>query len=214
MCARDTYACALVLFVVLALQGRTVLWGWMQEKPALRPAGEYNSSCCLCVPRVLYLSPGKQSWAQGLGVFVFIANQQLHHLYACSWYLALWQLLPVVDGRLICCRDCLLLADGQELLQEPLPELKLLRQQHSSWSSDGMPVSLLPGCAVDLAGNVSRSSHLDMEVTVSKGDSDSFAIVLQPFGDTGVTGAAGAAISYCWKTNTLQVRAYLVCFLS
>jgi hypothetical protein len=38
------------------LQGRTVLWAWMQEKQQLRPAGAYDSACCLCVPRVLYLS--------------------------------------------------------------------------------------------------------------------------------------------------------------
>lgn len=104
-------------------------------------------------------------------------------------------------------------ADGQQLLQEPLPELKLLRQQYNTWSNDGIPVSLLPGRAVDLAGCVSSSSHVDMEVTVSKGDSDSFALILQPFSRAGVAGAAGAAISYCWKTNTLQVRPrHLLCW--
>eukprot|EP00878_Enallax_costatus_P009511 GHUV01009939.1.p1 GENE.GHUV01009939.1~~GHUV01009939.1.p1 ORF type:complete len:772 (+),score=256.40 GHUV01009939.1:334-2316(+) len=132
--------------------GRSVLWGWMQERPALRPAGKYDSSCCLCVPRVLYLSP-----------------------------------------------------DGQAMLQEPLPELKLLRQQHTAWTTEGIPLSLLPGSPVDIAGTVSGSSHMDMEITVSKGDADSFAVVLHPFVEAGVAGAAGAAITYCWKTNTLQV---------
>lgn len=52
----------------------------MQEKQHLRPAGAYDSACCLCVPRALYLSP-----------------------------------------------------DGKHLMQEPLPELRELRQQQGAW---------------------------------------------------------------------------------
>jgi hypothetical protein len=44
---------------------------------------------------------------------------------------------------------------------------------------------------------------VDLELQVAKGDADSFVLVMHPF--EGVHGAAGAAVAYCWSTNTLQV---------
>lgn len=141
-----------------------MLWAWMQEKQLQRPPGTYNSACCLCVPRVLYLSP-----------------------------------------------------DGSTLLQEPLPELRELRQQQGAWhvgaqghssSSNGngsAGVQLVPGQPLRVGAGVGgfSSSSVDLELQIAKGDADSFALVLHSF--EGVAGAAGAAISYCWSTNTLQV---------
>jgi hypothetical protein len=150
----------------------------MQEKQQLRPAGIYGSACCLCVPRLLFLSP-----------------------------------------------------DGSRLLQEPLPELAALRQQHSAWhigtaghassssSSSSSPSSpaaagsgagdafeaplaLLPGVQLQL-GSSSSSSHVDLEVTLTRGETESVVLLLQPF--EGLPGAAGAGIAYCWATDTLQV---------
>jgi hypothetical protein len=152
------------------LQGRTVLWAWMQEKQQLRPAGTYDSACCLCVPRMLFLSP-----------------------------------------------------DGARLLQEPLPELPALRHQHAAWhvgpsgsgrgcSAAGLssaadafqaPLALLPGVPLQL-GSSSSSSHVDVEVTLTRGEAESVVLLLQPF--EGLPGAAGAGIAYCWTTDTLQVR--------
>lgn len=37
---------------VCRLQGRHVLWGWLQER---RKAGSYDYSGCMTVPRLLYL---------------------------------------------------------------------------------------------------------------------------------------------------------------
>ncbi|KAF6262321.1 glycosyl hydrolase [Scenedesmus sp. NREL 46B-D3] len=147
-------------------QGRTVLWAWMQEKQQLRPPGAYDSACCLCVPRVLYLSP-----------------------------------------------------DGARLLQEPLPELAALRQRRGAWhvgtagtASSGVtaadaleaPLALLPGVPLQLggggAGGSRGSSHVDLELTLTRGEAESVVLLLQPF-----EGAAGAAIAYCWSTDTLQV---------
>ena len=149
------------------MQGRTVLWAWMQEKQHLRPPGTYNSACCLCVPRVLHLSP-----------------------------------------------------DGRHLMQEPLPELRELRQVQGAWhvgaaaaaakdNGNGLssaPVALPPRQALPVGHGgaaFSSSSSVDLEVKIAKGASDSVALLLQPFEDC--AGAAGAAISYCWSTNTLQV---------
>lgn len=71
-------------------------------------------------------------------------------------------------------------------------------------SSDTAGVALLPGQSLCLGGSsyggFSSSSSVDVELTVSKGESDAFALVLHPF-----EGAAGATIAYCWSTNTLQV---------
>jgi hypothetical protein len=156
------------------LQGRTVLWAWMQEKQQLRPAGSYDSACCLCVPRLLFLSP-----------------------------------------------DC------TRLLQEPLPELAALRQQHNAWhigsaadkASDSAaaagergaggsleaPLALLPGVPLQL-GSGSSSSHVDLEVTLQRGEAESVVLLLQRF--EGLPGAAGAGIAYCWATDTLQVGAH------
>ncbi|WIA38806.1 hypothetical protein OEZ86_002088 [Tetradesmus obliquus] len=156
-------------------QGRTVLWAWMQEKQQLRPAGAYDSACCLCVPRVLYLSP-----------------------------------------------------DGSRLLQQPLPELSALRQQRGAWhvgkhAADGeaactkslgdadafeAPLALLPGVPMQLGGSSSSSSsssssHVDVELTLARGEAESVVLLLQPF--EGLAGAAGAGIAYCWATDTLQV---------
>eukprot|EP00775_Hariotina_reticulata_P013159 gene13159-13289_t len=135
-------------------QGRTVLWAWMQEKRS-RPPGTYDSACCLCVPRVLSLSP-----------------------------------------------------DGSTLLQEPLPELNLLRQHEKAWhageaAGPAAPLLLLPpGMVLQLGG--SSGSHMDIELSIARGSADAVVLVLQPF-DSGVEGAAGAGIAYCWETNTLQV---------
>jgi hypothetical protein len=132
----------------------------MQERQHLRPPGTYNSSCCLCVPRALYLSP-----------------------------------------------------DGTTLMQEPLPELQALRQPGSAWhigsaaASGAAPVLLPPGQPLRLgAGSAAfcSSSSIDVELQLAKGDAQSVALLLHPF--DGVAGAAGAAITYCWDTNTLQVR--------
>jgi hypothetical protein len=35
--------------------GRVVLWGWVQETG--RPAGEFDSACCLSLPRLLWQHP-------------------------------------------------------------------------------------------------------------------------------------------------------------
>jgi len=126
----------------------------------MRPPGEYGSACCLCLPRVLYLSP------------------------------------------------C-----GRSLRQEPLPELRELRQQQGAWhagaaaagkaSSTG--VSLPPGQPLPLGSGEPgfSSSSVDLELQVARGDAESFVLLLHPF--QGAVGAAGAAITYCWDTNTLQV---------
>lgn len=37
-------------------QGRSLLWGWLQEKP--RKVGEYDYAGCLSLPRLLYLEVG------------------------------------------------------------------------------------------------------------------------------------------------------------
>lgn len=152
----------------LLLQGRTVLWAWLQEKQHQRPSGTYTSSCCLCVPRALYLS-----------------------------------------------------ADGSTLLQEPLPELKQLRQQqqgawhvgsaasaHGHSSSNSAGVKLSPGQPLQLGAGIAgfSSSSVDMELQVARGDGDSFALVLHAF--EGAEGAAGAAITYCWSTRELQVGSW------
>jgi hypothetical protein len=157
----------------------------MQEKAHLRPSGAYSSACCLCVPRALYLSP-----------------------------------------------------DGKTLMQEPLPELRQLRQQQGAWHiggsdaesassvnssrgsdavfatsansssrwRDSRGVALLPRRPLHLGGGVAgfNSSSVDLELQVAKGDADSIVLVMHPF--EGVKGAAGAAVAYCWSTNTLQVR--------
>jgi hypothetical protein len=158
----------------------------MQEKQQLRPAGVYDSACCLCVPRMLYLSQ-----------------------------------------------------DGNRLLQEPLPELAALRQQHGAWhvgkhaevkraagvikaagagvdenvsSAFEAPKALLPGVPLQFgdnkgssrAGGGSSSSHVDMEFTLARGEAESVVLLLQPF--EGLPGAAGAGIAYCWATDALQVR--------
>eukprot|EP00879_Flechtneria_rotunda_P032845 GHRR01036238.1.p2 GENE.GHRR01036238.1~~GHRR01036238.1.p2 ORF type:complete len:107 (-),score=54.97 GHRR01036238.1:22-342(-) len=65
------------IVLVASLQGRTVLWAWMQEKQQLRPAGTYNSACCLCVPRMLYLSPdGKHMLQEPLPELNCLREQQ------------------------------------------------------------------------------------------------------------------------------------------
>jgi hypothetical protein len=127
-----------------------------------------------------------------------------------------------------CClcapRALYLSPDGKTLLQEPLPELQELRQQEGAWhagaaadahsSSSSAGVVLLPGQPMRvgdgsdvLASSSSRSSSssssMDLELMVAKGDADSFALVMHPF--AGAVGASGAAITYCWSTNTLQV---------
>ena len=38
--------------LIPALQGRHVLWGWLQER---RKVGSYDYAGCLSVPRVLYI---------------------------------------------------------------------------------------------------------------------------------------------------------------
>jgi hypothetical protein len=149
----------------------------MQEKQQLRPAGSYDSACCLCVPRLLFLSP-----------------------------------------------------DGTRLLQEPLPELAALRQQHNAWhigSTAGKasslttaaggsgggdafeaPLALQPGVPLQL-GSSSSSSHVDLELTLQRGEAESVVLLLQPF--EGLPGAAGAGIAYCWATDTLQVGVHSCC---
>jgi hypothetical protein len=142
----------------------------MQEKAHLRPAGDYSSACCLCLPRVLTLS-----------------------------------------------------ANGSRLQQAPLPELAQLRHQQGAWhagaaaaaaaaaadSGNGSSgVSLLPGQRLRIGEGLPgafNSSSIDVELTVARGEADSLALLLHPF--VGATaGAAGAALTYCWSTNTLQVR--------
>lgn len=109
-------------------------------------------------------------------------------------------------------------------MQEPLPELRQLRQQQGAWhigtaaaSSNGSinsrvgsaGVALLPRQPMCLGDGVAGfSTSVDLELQVAKGDADSFVLVMHPF--EGVAGAAGAAIAYCWSTNTLQVRARLM----
>jgi hypothetical protein len=126
-----------------------------------------------------------------------------------------------------CClcvpRALYLSPDGKTLRQEPLPELRELRQQEGAWhvgaaatdaqgsstssSSSSAGVTLLPGQPMRLGDGssvlTSSSSSLDMELKVAKGGAESFALVLHPF--AGAVGASGAAITYCWSTNTLQV---------
>lgn len=54
-----------------------MLWAWMQEKPQLRPSGKYDASCCLCVPRVLYLSAdGKTLLQEPLPELTQLRQQQ------------------------------------------------------------------------------------------------------------------------------------------
>lgn len=108
--------------------------------------------------------------------------------------------------------------DGRVLLQQPLPELQQLRRQPAVWNTaaavrgGGAPervaVLLEPQRPLEITGLVgssSSSSHVDIEVVISRGAADAFALLLLPF--NGVPGAAGAALTYCWLTHTLQVRA-------
>ncbi len=37
---------------LLLLQGRYIMWGWLQER---RKVGSYNYAGCLSLPRVLYI---------------------------------------------------------------------------------------------------------------------------------------------------------------
>lgn len=108
-------------------------------------------------------------------------------------------------------------------MQQPLPELSELRQPQTAWhagtaaaaagkdlGSTAPAVPLPPRLPLPVGRNgsdsrSSSSSSVDLELQVAKGDADSFVLLLHAF--EGAEGAAGAAIAYCWSTNTLQVRA-------
>lgn len=109
-------------------------------------------------------------------------------------------------------------ADGSRLLQAPLPELRQLRQQEGAWhvgaaagsggnGSGSSPVLLRPReplpVPLPTADGSSSSSSVDLELQVARGGAESFVLLLHPW--AGVEGAAGAAVAYCWRTNTLQV---------
>lgn len=119
-----------------------------------------------------------------------------------------------------CClclpRVLTLSADGKHLQQAPLPELAQLRQQQGAWhagaaaTDDGTGASstLIPGQRLRIGDGLPvafDSSSVDVELTVARGQADAFALLLQPF-EGAAAGAAGAAVTYCWSTHTLQVR--------
>lgn len=67
------------------MQGRTVLWGWMQELN--RRVGDYSYAGCISVPRLLWLHPGiSDSHCESQSVSVSKPSlqqqqqqQQIHH---------------------------------------------------------------------------------------------------------------------------------------
>ncbi|KAF8059133.1 oligopeptide transporter [Scenedesmus sp. PABB004] len=99
-------------------------------------------------------------------------------------------------------------ADGARLLQAPLPELAALREAGGAWhagaaAGGAAPLVLAPGRPVDIGG--APGSALDVELALERGGADAVVLLLQPFDDAGVNGAAGAGVAFSWATNTLQV---------
>eukprot|EP00877_Chromochloris_zofingiensis_P008156 jgi/Chrzof1/3594/Cz13g01200.t1 len=109
---------------------------------------------------------------------------------------------PVGDYDYACCLSVprvMSLKNGK-LFQEPLPELKELRQTKRSWTVS-QPVPLESRVPINIATSVT-GDHVDVEVSVTRGSTASFALLLQPF--VGSEGK-GASVAFNWVTGTLQV---------
>jgi sucrose-6-phosphate hydrolase SacC (GH32 family) len=73
---------AVLLLMLVLLQGRLLLWGWLQER---RKVGAYDYSGCLTVPRVLHLRGDKLHQTPAEEVDKLRTGQSWCELPACAF---------------------------------------------------------------------------------------------------------------------------------
>ncbi|KAG2446052.1 hypothetical protein HXX76_000654 [Chlamydomonas incerta] len=128
-------------------EGRSLLWGWLQEKP--RKVGEYDYAGCLSLPRLLYLEVDEEALDQEEAATASRAtvNDQ--------------QLAPKAANP-----------DGEQLgrrrgppvclVQRPPPELGKLRVPGRWWCAEG--VLLEAGATTPVRLPASAASHFELEL--------------------------------------------------
>ncbi|KAG2452610.1 hypothetical protein HYH02_002847 [Chlamydomonas schloesseri] len=135
-------------------EGRSLLWGWLQEKP--RKVGEYDYAGCLSLPRLLYLEVDEEALDQ--------EEREEQEPPAAA--------RPAADGPPLT-PGAGLPAQLQgrrrgppvHLVQRPPPELAQLRVPGRQWCADGL--LLEAGATSPVALPASAASHLELELSMA-----------------------------------------------
>eukprot|EP00198_Chlamydomonas_reinhardtii_P001575 XP_001690911.1 glycoside-hydrolase-like protein [Chlamydomonas reinhardtii] len=160
-------------------QGRSLLWGWLQEKP--RKVGEYDYAGCLSLPRLLYLEVNEEALDQ---------EEEEAASVATGATMDGLPLTPGVGGA------------GQQqsgrrrgpavhLVQRPPPELAKLRVPGRQWCSDGL--LLEAGATTPVCLPASAASHLELELCMAPLPQPLMPQPTTPATPSGAAGGAAAA---------------------